>query len=78
MPVANCAGVVDTGGNLPPTSMTTVANLSSVWLTPVATLPPVSLTLAKLVEKFAASVVELVVHLDLQISPRLFEKFKTS
>ncbi len=38
------AGVVDTGGNLPP-------------LTPVANLPPVSTTLVKLVAKFAAGVV---------------------
>ncbi len=36
------AGVVDTGGNLPPVS-----------LTPVANLPPVSTKLAKMVEKFA-------------------------
>jgi hypothetical protein len=40
-------GVVDTGGNLPPAS-----------LTPVANLPPVSTTQGKLVEKFAAGVVD--------------------
>jgi hypothetical protein len=40
-------GVVDTGGNLPQAS-----------LTPVANLPPVSTTLAKLVEKFATGVVD--------------------
>jgi hypothetical protein len=45
------AGVVDTGGNLPPASLT-----------------PVSTTLAKLVEKFAAGVVK---------SPRIFEKIRT-
>ncbi len=45
------AGVVDTGGNLPPVS-----------LTPVANLPPVSLT--------------PVVHLELRISPRIFEKIR--
>jgi hypothetical protein len=41
------AGVVDIGGNLPPASLTPVANLS-----------PVSTTLAKLVEKFATGVVD--------------------
>jgi hypothetical protein len=41
------AGVVDTGGNLPPASLTTVANL-----------PPVSTTLAKMVEKFATGVTD--------------------
>jgi hypothetical protein len=41
------AGDVDTGGNL-------------VLLTPVANLPPMSLT--------------PVVHLDLRISPRIFKK----
>jgi hypothetical protein len=41
------AGVVDTGGNLPPVS-----------LTPAANLPPVSTTLLKLVAKFAAGVVD--------------------
>ncbi len=69
-----------------------------VPLTPVANLPPVSTTLAKLVEKFAAvslipaallppvsltPVANLppvllipVVHLDLRISPRIFEKIR--
>jgi hypothetical protein len=79
-------GVVDTGGNLPPAS-----------LTPAANLPPVSLTTqGELVAKFAAgffdtggklaaSVIDTegnlppvsltpVVHLDLRISPRIFEK----
>jgi hypothetical protein len=41
------AGVVDTGGKLPPVSLTLVANLS-----------PVSTTLAKLVAKFAASIID--------------------
>jgi hypothetical protein len=59
------AGVVDTGGNLPPAS-----------LTPVANLPPVSTTLAKMVEKFATSVVDTGVHLDSRISPRIFEKIR--
>jgi hypothetical protein len=46
------AGVVDTGGNLPPASLTQVANLPPVSLTLVST------TLAKMVEKFAAGVVD--------------------
>jgi hypothetical protein len=46
------AGVVDTGGNLPPL-LTTPA-------VPVVNLPPISLI--------------LVVHLDLRISKRIFEK----
>jgi hypothetical protein len=41
------AGVVDTSGNL-----------SLASLTPVANLPPVSTTLAKMVDKFAAGVVD--------------------
>jgi hypothetical protein len=41
------AGVFDAGGNLPLASLTLVANL-----------PPVSTTLAKLVEKFAAGVAD--------------------
>jgi hypothetical protein len=56
-------------------------------LTPVANLPPVSTTLAKLVEKFAAGVADTggkfgpvslipVVHLDLRLSPRIFEKIR--
>jgi hypothetical protein len=35
-----------------------VANLPLISLTPVANFPPVSTTLAKLVEKFAAGVVD--------------------
>jgi hypothetical protein len=41
------AGVVDTGGKLPPVS-----------LIPAANLPPVPTTLAKLVAKFAAGVAD--------------------
>ncbi len=40
----------------------------------VANLPPVSTTLAVLVVNFSAHVVVPVVHLDLQIFPRIFEK----
>jgi hypothetical protein len=47
------AGVVDTGGNWPPASLTPL-----VSLTLVANLPPVSSTLAKMVEKFATGVVD--------------------
>jgi hypothetical protein len=43
---------------LPPVSLTPVANLPLVSLTLLANLPPVSTTKAKLVEKFAAGVVD--------------------
>jgi hypothetical protein len=56
------AGVVETGGNLPPASLTPAANLPPVSLIPAANLPPVSLI--------------PVVHLDLRISPRIFEKIR--
>ncbi len=52
------AGVVDTGGNLPPTSLTPEENLPPVSLTPVGNLPPVSTTQAELVAKFATGVVD--------------------
>jgi len=54
------AGVVDTGGKFAGGVVDTGGNLPPVLLTPVANLPPVSLT--------------PVVHLDLRISPRIFEK----
>jgi hypothetical protein len=44
----------NTGGNLPPASLTPVANLPPVSLTSAANLPPKSTTLAKLVKQFAA------------------------
>ena len=58
-----------------------------VSLTPVANLPPVSTAQGELVLKFAAGVVDTggnlppvsltpVVHLDLRISPRIFEKIR--
>ena len=56
------AGVVDTGGNLPPMSLIPAAILLPVSLTPVVNLPPVSLI--------------PVVNLELRISPRIFEKFR--
>jgi hypothetical protein len=55
------AGVVHTGGNLPPASLAP----PPVSLTPLATQ-------GKLVANFATSFP--VVHLDLRISPRIFEK----
>jgi hypothetical protein len=65
--------------------LTLAANLLPVSLTPVANFPLVSTTLAKLVAKFAAGVVDtsgklppvsliLAVHLDLQISSQIFDK----
>jgi hypothetical protein len=51
-------GVVDTGGNLPPVSLTPAANFPPASLTLVANLPPVSTTLVKLAAKFAAGVVD--------------------
>jgi hypothetical protein len=48
--------------NLPPVSLIPAAILPPVSLTPVANLPPVSLI--------------PVVHLDLRLSPRIFEKIR--
>jgi hypothetical protein len=56
------ASVVDTCGKFAACVIDTGGNLPPVLLTPVANLPPVSLT--------------LVVHLDLRISPRIFEKIR--
>jgi hypothetical protein len=56
------AGVADTGGKFVPVSLIPAAILPLVSLTPVANLPPVSLI--------------PVVHLYLQISPRIFEKIR--
>ncbi len=56
------AGVVDTGGKFAAGVVDTGGNLTPVSLTPVANLPPVLLT--------------PVVHLDLRISPRIFEKIR--
>jgi hypothetical protein len=55
--------VVDTGGKFAASVVDTGGNLPPVSLTPpVANLPPMLLT--------------LVVHLDLRISPRIFEKIR--
>ncbi len=56
------AGVVDTGGKFAAGVVDTGGNLPPVSLTPVANLLPVSLS--------------PVVHLDLRISPRIFEKIR--
>ncbi len=48
------AGVIDTGGKLPPVSLTEAANL-----------PPVSTKLAKLMAKFAAGVVNKLPRVSL-------------
>ncbi len=59
---AKCAAsVVDTGGKFAAGVIDTGGNLPPVSLTSVANLPPVSTT--------------PVVHLDLRISPRIFDKF---
>jgi hypothetical protein len=58
VPIIFAAGVVDTGGKLPPASLTPAANLPPVSWTPVANLPPVSTTQGELVAKFAAGVVD--------------------
>ncbi len=55
-------GVIDTGGKFAAGVVGTGGNLPPVSLTPAANLPPVSLT--------------PVVHLDLQTSPRIFEKIR--
>jgi hypothetical protein len=55
-------GVNNTGGKFAAGVVDTGGNLPPVSLTPVANLQPVSLT--------------PVVHLDLRISPRIFEKIR--
>ncbi len=56
------AGVVVTGGKFAPGVVDTGGNLPPVPLTLVANLPPVPLT--------------PLVHLDLRIYPRIFEKLR--
>ncbi len=68
------AGVVDTSGKLPPALLTPVTKLPLVSLTSMTNFPLVSTTLVKLVEKFAPVSLIPVVHIDLRISPRMFEK----
>jgi hypothetical protein len=66
-------GVVETGGNLPSALLTRVANLPPVSLIPVVNLRPVSLIPA---ENLPPVSLTPVVHLDLRISPRIFEKIQ--
>jgi hypothetical protein len=70
------AGVVDNGGNLPTLSLTPAANSPPVSLTPVANLPPVSKTAAEPMANLPLVLLILGVHLDLQISLRIFEKIR--
>jgi hypothetical protein len=59
---------------MPPVSLTPAANLLPKSLPPVANLLPASKTLAVLVANLPPVSLILVVHLDLQISPQIFEK----
>ncbi len=68
----SAAGIVDTGATA---SLKPMANLPPVSFTPVANLPSVSTTLANLVEKFAAGVVDTDTW-NCEISPRIFEKIR--
>jgi hypothetical protein len=52
------AGVIDTGGKFAAVVVDGGGKLPPALLTPVANLPLVSTTLAKMVEKFAAGVVD--------------------
>jgi hypothetical protein len=52
------AGVIDTGGKLPPALLTPAVNLPPMSLTPVANLPPVSTAQGELVANLAAGVVD--------------------
>ncbi len=60
------AGVIDTSDNLPPASLTLVANLPPV--------SPVSTTQANWWKNFLPMSLIPVVHLDLGISQPIFEK----
>ncbi len=55
-------------------SLTLVANLPLVLLTPVGNLPPLSRTLAKLVEKCVAGVVDIFPPVSTTLA-KLVEKF---
>jgi hypothetical protein len=57
-PVSFATGVIYTGGEFAADVVDTSGNLPLVSLTPVANLAPASTTLAKLLEKFATSVVD--------------------
>ena len=68
------AGVVGTGGKFATGVVDTGGNLPLALLTPVANLPPVSTTLANWWQNLPPVSLIPVVHLDLRISPRIFEK----
>jgi hypothetical protein len=81
------AGVVDTGGNLPPKSLTPVANLPPVSTTQGELVAKFAAGVVDTGGKFSAGVVDTggnlppvlltpVVHLDLRITPRIFEKLR--
>ncbi len=67
-------GVVDTGGKFATGVLETSGKLPPVSLTQVANLPPVSTTLAKLVANLLQVSLIPLVHLDMQISPQIFEE----
>ena len=70
----NDTSVVDTGGNLPPVSLTPAANLPPVSLSPVANLPPVSLTPAANLPPVSLSQVENLPPVSTTLV-KLVEKF---
>jgi hypothetical protein len=67
---------VNTGGNFPPASLTPVALFAAGIVDTGGKFATVSKTLAKMVEKFATVSLIPVVHLDLRISPPIFEKIR--
>jgi hypothetical protein len=62
------SGVFETGGNLPPALLTHQQHQRNWW----KNFPPVSLIL---VASLPPVLLILAVHLDLRISPQIFEKF---
>jgi hypothetical protein len=73
------AAGIGTGGNLTPVSLTPVANLPPVSTTPVVPVAKVAnLPLVQLTQAANLPPVSLipVMHIDLGISPQIFEKFQ--
>jgi hypothetical protein len=68
------SGVVDTGGNLPLASLTPVTNLPPVSLTPVANSARYQQHQRNWWQNLPLVWLIMVVHFDLQIFPRIFEK----
>jgi hypothetical protein len=68
------SGVVDTVGNLPPASLTPVANLLLVSLTLVENLPPHHQHQRNWWQNLPPVSLILVVHLDLRIFSQIFGK----